>query len=119
MAKHRIICNWSVLGKSLHRIMIRAPNTVRVRESLQEELFQQFTMFHDGICHTCFDAQIAPSDEPCWGKSPPVYSQADKAGPSSATPSTGTPRNACTLFKTSRKRVSLTKLAVKSASVTQ
>ncbi len=94
MPQHRIVCNGSVLGKGLHRVLIWAPYPLRVRESFQEELFQQFTMFHDGIFHTCFDAQIAPSDEPCWGKSPPVYSQADKAGPSSATPSTGTPRNA-------------------------
>ena len=108
MLQHRIVCNGSVLGNGLHRVLIWASNPLRVRESFQEELFQQFTMFHDGIFHTCFDAQIAPSDEPCWGKSPPVYSQADKAGPSSATPSTGIPRNACTLFQTSRKRASLT-----------
>ncbi len=43
MPQHRIVCNGSVLGKGLHRVLIWAPNPLRVRESLQEELFQQFT----------------------------------------------------------------------------
>ncbi len=58
MAKYRVVWNWSVLGKSLHRVFIRAPDSVRVWESLQEELFKQLTVFHDGIFHTCFDAQL-------------------------------------------------------------
>ena len=70
MAKHRIVCDESVLGKGLHCVLIRAANTVRVREGFQEELFQQSTVFHDGICHTCFDAQTASFDELCRGKSP-------------------------------------------------
>ena len=71
MLQHRIVCSGSVLGKGLHGVLIWAPNPLRVWESFQKELFQQFTMFHDGICHTCFDAQIAPSDEPCWGEVSP------------------------------------------------
>ncbi len=70
MAENWIVCNRSILGKGLHRVIIRAPDSVRVWESLQEELFKQFTMFHDGICHTCFDAQTACFDELCRGRSP-------------------------------------------------
>lgn len=79
VAKYRIICNRSILGKGLHRVIIRAPDSVRVRERLQEEVFQQFTVFHDGTCHTRFDAQSAAFDQLCRGRFPPVSSHAKNA----------------------------------------
>ena len=79
MAEDWIVCDRSILGKGLHRVIIWAPNTVRVWERLQEEVFQQFTMFLNGISHTCFDAQTAYFDQLCRGRSPPVSSQAKNA----------------------------------------
>ncbi len=63
MAKHRIVFNWSVLGQGPLCVVVRATNPVRIRESLEEELLQKFTVFHEGICHTCFDAQTSPFDD--------------------------------------------------------
>lgn len=94
MAKNRVVCSRSVFGKGLECVFVRAATPIWVWKGFSKEVFQQFTVFHNRISHHCLDARDAIFDQLSWGKSPPVYSQADEAGPSSATPSTGTPRNA-------------------------
>ena len=56
MAKYGIVWNRSIFGENLHCVVIRAPDSVRVWESLQKELFKQITVFHDGISHKTLDA---------------------------------------------------------------
>ena len=88
MTENGIVGGWTVYGEGFYCLVSRAPYPVRIWESLQEELFEQFTVFDDGISHECLDARYSTFDVFWRGETPCLQSGPAMKPPahSSATP---------------------------------
>jgi hypothetical protein len=94
MTKYQIVWRWPALCKGLHCVVIRTPYPIRIREGFKKELCQQFTVLHIRLSYTLQFSQKVIWKVQKGEVSPCLQPRPIELAPSSATPSTGTPRNA-------------------------